>query len=417
MVGQVVACNEPIAELSLHEPVPRNGLSRAAGAAAPEGLEPVAPTLLAQPWTANRGEASRESRPARLGELNEVKDRGGKIQRRPVHGVLLLDKPLGLSSNQALQKAKWLLRAEKAGHTGTLDPLATGVLPLCFGAATKFSQLQLDADKTYEATLVLGQKTTTGDAEGEVIETRPVPDITPQLLEELTRRFTGAMTQIPPMYSALKKDGKALYEYARRGEEVEREPRAIVIYKLNMALDQAGRAQEAIRIIATCSKGTYIRTLGEDIGEAIGCGAHLGSLRRIETGGFLEADCITLSALEALGESARLQRLLPPQILVAAFPVVTLDADNAGRFLSGLRRRGKPGQWGVDAAMVQVYGPSPTADSADRVDAFLGSAHVTADELIPQRLLSPIEIGDIAKTRVAGTAEPESPGLTLAFSQ
>ena len=184
-----------------------------------------------------------------------------------------------------------------------------------------------------------------------------------------------------------------------------------------MALDHAGRAQAAIKIIATCSKGTYIRTLGEDIGEAIGCGAHLGSLRRIETGGFVEADCITLSALEALGESARLQRLLQPQILVAAFPVVTLDADNAGRFLSGLRRRGKPGQWGVDAAMVQVFGPSPMADSADQVDAFLGSAHVTADELIPQRLLSPIEIGDIAKTRVAGTSEPESPGLTSAFSQ
>ncbi|MCJ7799162.1 MAG: tRNA pseudouridine(55) synthase TruB, partial [Polaromonas sp.] len=140
-----------------------------------------------------------------------------KIQRRPVHGVLLLDKPLGLSSNQALQKAKWLLRADKAGHTGTLDPLATGVLPLCFGAATKFSQIQLDADKTYEAVLLLGQKTSTADAEGEVIETRPVPDITPDLLAALTQRFTGPLAQIPPMYSALKKDGKALYEYARKG--------------------------------------------------------------------------------------------------------------------------------------------------------------------------------------------------------
>ena len=174
-----------------------------------------------------------------------------KIQRRPVHGVLLLDKPLGFSSNQALQKAKWLLRAEKAGHTGTLDPLATGVLPLCFGAATKFSQLQLDADKTYEALLLLGQKTTTADAEGEVIETRPVPDITPELLEAVAERFRGPLAQIPPMYSALKKDGKALYEYARKGIEVEREPRHITIFKLDMAVAHDPRAQAAIKIIVS----------------------------------------------------------------------------------------------------------------------------------------------------------------------
>ena len=310
-----------------------------------------------------------------------------KIQRRPVHGVLLLDKPLGLSSNQALQKAKWLLRAEKAGHTGTLDPLATGVLPLCFGAATKFSQLQLDADKTYEAVLLLGQKTSTADAEGEVIETRPVPEITSELLESITRRFTGPLTQVPPMYSALKKDGKALYEYARKGIEVEREARHITIFKLNMALAQDPRAQAAIKIIVSCSKGTYIRTLGEDIGEALGCGAHLGSLRRIETGGFVAAQCVTLAALEAMTEAGREACLLAPQSLVAAYPSVTLDADNAGRFLSGLRRRG---QWGADAPLVQVYGSEPAA--------FLGSAHVCADELIPQRLLSPIEVQDIVQS-------------------
>jgi tRNA pseudouridine55 synthase len=222
-----------------------------------------------------------------------------------VHGVLLLDKPLGLSSNQALQKAKWLLRADKAGHTGTLDPLATGVLPLCFGAATKFSQIQLDADKTYEAVLLLGLKTTTGDAEGDVIQTRPVPDITPELLEKLTTQFTGPIAQIPPMYSALKKDGKALYEYARKGEEVEREARNIVIYQLNMAVTQDTRAQAAIKIIVKCSKGTYIRTLGEDIGEAIGCGAHLGSLRRIETGGFTSDQCISLSDLGVMRACCR----------------------------------------------------------------------------------------------------------------
>src|SRR3954471_18526033 len=161
---------------------------------------------------------------------------GTRVQRRPVHGVLLLDKPLGLSSNQALQKAKWLLRAEKAGHTGTLDPLATGVLPLCFGAATKFSQLQLDADKTYVAVARLGVKTTTGDAEGEVIGERPVPEISAGRLAEVEKQFTGALRQMPPMYSALKKDGKALYEYARAGQEVEREPRDVMIWELNLAL-------------------------------------------------------------------------------------------------------------------------------------------------------------------------------------
>ena len=322
-----------------------------------------------------------------------------KIQRRPVHGVLLLDKPLGLSSNQALQKAKWLLRAEKAGHTGTLDPLATGVLPLCFGAATKFSQLQLDADKTYEAVLLLGQKTTTADAEGDVIETRPVPQITPELLAAITQRFTGPLAQIPPMYSALKKDGKALYEYARQGIDIEREARHITIFKLNMALAQDPRAQAAIKIIVSCSKGTYIRTLGEDIGEALGCGAHLGSLRRIETGGFVATQCVTLSALEAMTEAERDACLLAPQALVAAYPSVTLDADNAGRFLSGLRRRG---QWGADAPLVQVYGTEPAA--------FLGSAHITADELIPQRLLSPIEIQGIlqAAQRMAEVPRPVS---------
>lgn len=310
-----------------------------------------------------------------------------KIQRRPVHGVLLLDKPLGLSSNQALQKAKWLLRADKAGHTGTLDPLATGVLPLCFGAATKFSQIQLDADKTYEATLLLGQKTSTGDAEGEVIETRPVPAITPELLAAMTQRFSGALAQVPPMYSALKKDGKALYEYARKGLEVERQARLVTIYKLTMLPIQAGPAAAVLKIIVTCSKGTYIRTLGEDIGEALGCGAHLSSLRRLETGGFTAAQCVSLPALEAMSEAEREACLLPPQSLLAAYPSITLDADHAGRFLSGLRRRGYPGQWGADAPLVQVYGRSPAA--------FLGSAHVTADELIPQRLLSPVEVQDI----------------------
>ena len=318
-----------------------------------------------------------------------------RVQRRPVHGVLLLDKPLGLSSNQALQKAKWLLRAEKAGHTGTLDPLATGVLPLCFGAATKFSQVQLEANKTYEATLVLGLKTSTADAEGDVIETRPVPDITPELLTRLTAQFTGPLAQIPPMYSALKKDGKALYEYARKGQDVVREARHIIIFKLEMEIARTNTSAVAIKIIVSCSKGTYIRTLGEDIGEAIGCGAHLGSLRRIETGGFTAAQCVTLAALEAMTESDRESLLLAPQSLVAAYPAVTLDVENAARFLSGLRRRGNAGQWGPDAPMVRVFGPVPALDTVGDAAVFLGSAQVATDELIPQRLLSPIEIKDM----------------------
>ena len=173
-----------------------------------------------------------------------------RVQRRPVHGVLLLDKPLGLSSNQALQKSKWLLRAEKAGHTGTLDPLATGVLPLCFGAATKFSQLHLEADKTYETTVRLGVNTTTADAEGEVVQIRPVACSVGQVVEVLDR-FTGPIRQVPPMYSALKKDGKALYEYARAGVTVEREARDVVIHALKLTLVQTDQAQPAIKIIVT----------------------------------------------------------------------------------------------------------------------------------------------------------------------
>ena len=306
-----------------------------------------------------------------------------RVQRRPVHGVLLLDKPLGLSSNQALQKAKWLLRAEKAGHTGTLDPLATGVLPLCFGAATKFSGLHLDADKTYEATLQLGVTTNTGDAEGEVIERRAVPAITPEQLEAVRQRFLGRITQVPPMHSALKKDGKALYEYARAGIEVERAPREVAIHALNLALAQVDQAQAAIKIEVTCSKGTYIRTLGEDIGQALGCGGHLTRLRRTATGPFVAAQCTTLPALEALDDHERLNLLQPAEALLPDHTAVTLAADDAAKFLTGLRRRG---DW-VDADHVVVFGDAPRA--------LLGSAHIKAGELIPSRLLSPIEIRQI----------------------
>ena len=316
-----------------------------------------------------------------------------RVQRRPVHGVLLLDKPLGLSSNDALQKAKWLLRAEKAGHTGTLDPLATGVLPLCFGAATKFSQLQLNAPKTYEAIARLGVTTTTGDAEGEVLRECAVDAsmLTPERLAQVQAQFTGAIRQVPPMYSALKKDGKALYEYARAGIDIERAARDIEIYALNVALALDGQAQPAIKIIVKCSKGTYIRTLGEDIGAALGCGAHLTFLRRIDTGGLGIERCVTLEQLEAMDETARLDCLLPPEALLVDHVKVTLQSDEAARFLSGLRRRG---QW-PDASAVAVYGEAPRA--------LLGVAHTTAGELIPDRLLSPIEIQQILESKPSAT--------------
>ncbi len=305
-----------------------------------------------------------------------------RVQRRPVHGVLLLDKPIGLSSNDALQKAKWLLGAEKAGHTGTLDPLATGVLPLCFGAATKFSQLHLDADKTYETTVRLGVKTSTADAEGEVISERPVTCTVGQVVEVLDR-FIGPITQVPPMYSALKKDGKALYEYARAGETVEREPRHVVIHDLELLDMQLNGDAPFLSLRVTCSKGTYIRTLGEDIAEALGCGGHLSALRRVATGPFVAADCVTLEDLTAMAEPAREARLMPVECLLSDHTAVTLDAENAGRFLSGVRRRG---EW-PDQDRVCVFGEQPPA--------LLGSAHVKAGELIPGRLLSPLEIQQI----------------------
>jgi tRNA pseudouridine55 synthase len=296
--------------------------------------------------------------------------------------VLLLDKPLGLSSNDALQKAKWLLRAEKAGHTGTLDPMATGVLPLCFGAATKFSQLHLDADKHYVATARLGVRTATADAEGEVIEERPVPRIDAATLAAVQARFTGALRQLPPMHSALKKDGKALYEYARAGQEVERETRDVTVHALALEL----LAPDLLKITAAVSKGTYIRTLGEDIGQALGCGAHLASLRRTKTGPFGLAQCVTLAALEAMEPVGRDACLLAVGVLLADHTPVTLGAQDAARFLSGMRRRGR---W-PDAPQVAVTGPD---------GSLLGTAHAKAGELIPGRLLSPIEIQQILASR------------------
>lgn len=315
-----------------------------------------------------------------------------RVQRRPVHGVLLLDKPRGLSSNQALQRARTLLRAEKGGHTGTLDPLATGVLPLAFGAATKFSAFQLDAEKTYLATLRLGVSTRTGDAEGEVVTRKPLPAMDAAAFERIRRRFLGVIQQIPPMHSALKKDGKALYQYARAGVEVERAPRAVEIFELEFTPHETGGRCATLDLRVRCSKGTYIRTLAEDIGAALGCGAHLTALRRIATAHFSIDECVTLPTLEALSEPQRDAELKPATALLGAMEAITLAPDDAGRFLSGQRRRGN---W-PDAEPVAVYGSDP--------HAFLGTARVVAGELIPLRLLSPVEISQmLAASAAAGT--------------
>jgi tRNA pseudouridine55 synthase len=307
-----------------------------------------------------------------------------RVPRRALHGVLLLDKPVGLSSNDALQKAKRLFRAEKAGHTGTLDPLASGLLPLCFGAATKFSQVSLDADKAYRATLKLGQTTSTGDAEGEVLRERAV-QLDRAAVDAACARFTGEIVQVPPMHSALKKDGKALYEYARAGIEVEREARRITVHRIDIVEWQPGADRLVIDVL--CSKGTYVRTLAEDIGEALGCGAHLAALRRTASGALHIDQAVTLPQLEALSEPERDALLQPADALLAGWPQVRLGHDDAGRFLSGLRRRTPL----ADAPAVRVYGPEPRA--------FLGSAHVTAGELIADRLLSPVEVQGILSTQ------------------
>ena len=305
-----------------------------------------------------------------------------RIPRRPVHGVLLLDKPLGLSSNDALQKAKRLYRAEKAGHTGTLDPLATGLLPLCFGAATKFAQVSLDADKRYTATLKLGITTSTADAEGEPLQRRPV-DVDADDLRAACARFVGDIEQVPPMHSALKRDGKALYEYARAGIELDRQPRRVSIRDIHLV---GGERDEWI-IDVRCSKGTYIRTLAEDIGEALGCGAHLIALRRTGSGPLTLEGSVTLDQLAVMTEEQRDATLLDADTLLADWPAVRLGDEDAGRFLSGVRRRLPL----VDAPNVRVYGPQPKA--------FLGSGRIAGGELISNRLLSPVEVQGLLQER------------------
>ena len=255
------------------------------------------------------------------------------IAARPVDGVLLLDKPVGITSNAALQRVKRLLHAAKAGHVGTLDPLASGLLPVCLGEATKFSTGTFGADKNYDAEILLGVTTTTGDTEGEVTARRSVA-VTRDQVDRVLRRFTGTIEQTPPMYSALKRDGKPLYAYARAGLTLAITPRTITIHSITLHRYAAERLQISVR----CSKGTYIRVLAEDIGRVLGCGATLAGLRRAAVGAFDLTSAVTLERLEALPTEQRLACLLPVDCLLSSLPELLLEPDLARRLVNG--------QWG-----------------------------------------------------------------------
>ena len=255
-----------------------------------------------------------------------------------VSGVLLIDKPQGMTSQQVVSKVKYLLKSDvhdskKAGHTGTLDPMATGLLPICLGEATKFSHYQLDAIKSYQAIIKLGEQTDTGDAEGEIIATSPVPHVTQAMLQSVTEQFLGEIMQVPPMYSALKKDGKKLYELAREGIEVERIARPLTIYELSLTPLSAQQLQLSV----TCSKGTYVRVLAEDIAKALGTLGHLTALRRIQTGDFDIANAITLADFAALDFAARFDKLLAVDACVHSLPSLLLDDSQSKRIRQGQR--------------------------------------------------------------------------------
>jgi tRNA pseudouridine55 synthase len=301
-----------------------------------------------------------------------------KKPRVPVDGVLLLDKAAGSSSNDVLIKAKRLLNAQKAGHTGTLDPFATGLLPLCFGEATKFSQDLLDADKTYETVVHLGVTTNTGDTEGEVMQQLEV-NVTREQIDQAVAKFRGEIDQVPPMYSALKRDGKPLYEYARAGVVLEREARRVVIHALDVLDYQA----PYLRLRVTCSKGTYIRVLGEDIGTALGCGAHLQALRRTQVGTLTLENAVTLEQLAETPEAERAGLLSPVDALLSSFPPVRLPDAVAKRFMHGQRiALGKEGlPYPQYEGRVRVY----VADNG----RLLGTAHLMEYAVLaPERLIA-----------------------------
>ncbi|WP_347474143.1 tRNA pseudouridine(55) synthase TruB [Acinetobacter thermotolerans] len=300
-----------------------------------------------------------------------MKSSSPKIQRRHISGVFLLNKPLGISSNAALQKVRWLYRAQKAGHTGALDPLASGLLPVCLGEATKFSHYLLDSTKRYQTTVFLGHSTITGDVEGGILLEKPVPELNEQLIKDTLAQFVGDIQQVPPMYSALKKEGRPLYELARKGIEIEREARPITIY----AVELLSFTENSITLDVTCSKGTYIRVLGEDIAKALGTYGHLTYLHRIQTGHFELIPSYTIEYLESLSEEEREALLLPAYAPVDHFPKVQVPEGRAEYFSRGMESNIE-------------HQAEPQVLVFDR-DKCLGLAEITdRKRLVPKRVLN-----------------------------
>ncbi len=300
-----------------------------------------------------------------------------RIQPRPIHGILLLDKPIDITSNHALQKVKRLFNAKKAGHTGSLDPIATGMLPICFGEATKFSQYLLESNKKYFVTAQLGVETNTGDSEGQIVATQPVVDITRERIENVMSHFLGEIEQIPPMFSAIKHQGKPLYELARRGIEIERKPRTITLFSLT--LDQLSGDQFTFHV--HCSKGTYVRTLVQDMGRKLGCGAHVIGLRRETVTPYDGAEMYTLDALERLAHANQFERLttclLPVETSVQILPAIKLSASAAFYLRMGQSVR----------ATISIQSPLVRLLADD--GTFLGVGEITADGRVkPQRLVA-----------------------------
>ena len=291
---------------------------------------------------------------------------------RELNGILLIDKPHGMTSNQALQRAKRLLQACKAGHTGSLDPIATGLLPLCFGEATKVSQFMLDADKQYWVRIKLGEETTTYDIEGEVVARAPVK-VDRRQIETALKSFTGTISQLPPMYSALKQGGQALYKLAREGKEVERQPREVTVYRIDL-LDFDG---EYVELEILCSKGTYVRTIAHDLGQQLGCGAHVAELRRLGVGDFRIDEAISLDEIEDLQSPEECERvLLPVDEALLGLPDVTLTSLATHYLLQGQPVTARHGQ---EPGLVRLY---------NEQNAFLGMGEVLDDgRVAPKRLM------------------------------
>ncbi len=298
---------------------------------------------------------------------------------RPINGILLLDKPLGVSSNHALQRAKRLFDASKAGHTGSLDPLATGVLPLCFGEATKFSQYLLDADKAYKSTFVLGVATATGDAEGEIVQSCDAAQLSQDDIEQALDQFRGEIEQVPSMYSAIKYQGQPLYKLARQGKEVERKSRRVVIKQLDLCDFRPGSKAE-VDIYVECTKGTYIRSIAEDLGAVLGCGGHVSALRRTQAGPFEIENCVTMAELEELqaeGDMAAMDALLLPADAAIDTMVLVELTESAGFYL----RQGQP-------VLVSNAPRSGMVRVALESGEFLGVGEVLDDgRIAPRRLI------------------------------